>query len=212
MLSDRCPVCPVLSVCLSVTLVYCWTNQDETWHAGRPRPWPHCVRWGQLPLPKGAQPQFSAHICCGEMAAWIKMSFGMEIDLGPGDIVLDGDPAPPSPQRGRSPTPQFSAHFYCGQMAGCIKMPLGIEVGPSPSDFVLDGDPTSSPKRGAAPPIFGPRLLWPNGCMDQDATWCGGRPLSTRHCVRWERSFPSPKGAQPPIFSQCPLWPNGWMD
>jgi len=21
-------------------------EQDETWHAGRPRPWPHCVRWG----------------------------------------------------------------------------------------------------------------------------------------------------------------------
>ena len=28
------------------------------------------------------------------MAAWIKMSLGMELDLGPGDFVLDGDPAP----------------------------------------------------------------------------------------------------------------------
>jgi len=45
-----CPVCPVLS-CLSVCDVRAlwpngWTDQDETWHAGRPRPWPHCVRWG----------------------------------------------------------------------------------------------------------------------------------------------------------------------
>jgi len=48
----------------------------------------------QLPSPKGAHPQFSAHICCGQMAAWIKTPLGMEVDLGPGDYVLDGDPAP----------------------------------------------------------------------------------------------------------------------
>ena len=72
-----------------------WTDQDETWHAGRPRPWPHCVRWGpSSPSPKGAQPPFSAHICCGQMAAWIKMSLGMDLELGPGDFVLHQDPSP----------------------------------------------------------------------------------------------------------------------
>jgi len=50
------------------------------------------------------------------MAAWIKMSLGMEVGLGPGDFVLDGDPAPP-PQKGGGP-PKFSAHVYCGQTAG----------------------------------------------------------------------------------------------
>jgi len=31
-----------------------WTDQDETWHVGRPRLWPHCVRWGpSSPFPKG---------------------------------------------------------------------------------------------------------------------------------------------------------------
>jgi len=44
---------------------------------------------------KGVHPQFSAHVCCGQMAGWIKMSLGKEVGLGPGDIVLDGDPAPP---------------------------------------------------------------------------------------------------------------------
>jgi len=34
------------------------------------------------------------------MAAWIKMSLDMELGLGPGDFVLDGDPAP-LPKRGR---------------------------------------------------------------------------------------------------------------
>ena len=38
------------------------------------------------------------------MAAWIKMSLGMELGLGPGDFVLDGDPAP-LPQKGQSPSP-----------------------------------------------------------------------------------------------------------
>ena len=123
MLSVRC--LSVLSVCLSCPVCDVralwpngWADQDETWHAGRPRPWPHCVRWGHSSLPlKGhsPHPQFSAHICCGQMAAWIKMSLGMEVGLGPRDFMLDGDPAP-LPKTGAEP--QFSAHVYCGQTAG----------------------------------------------------------------------------------------------
>jgi len=78
------------------------------------------------------------------MAAWIKMPLGMEVGLSPGDIVLDGDPAP-LPKNGARPT-KFSAHVYCGQTAGWIKMTLGMEAGFSPGDFVLDGNPTSLPK------------------------------------------------------------------
>jgi len=45
MLSDRRPV---LSVCyVGVLWPKGWTNQDETRHAGRPRPWPYCVRLGR---------------------------------------------------------------------------------------------------------------------------------------------------------------------
>jgi len=29
-------------------------------------------------------------------------------------------------------------------------------------------------------------LLWPNGWMDQDATWKRGRPQPRPHCVRWD--------------------------
>jgi len=69
-----------------------------------------------------------------------------------------------------------------------------------------------SPK-GAQPPIFGPYLLWPNGSMDQDATWYGDRPRPKRHCVRWGPSSPSlQKGAEPPIFGPYLLWPNSCMD
>ena len=40
-------------------------------------------------------PHFSAHVCCGQTAGWIKMPLGTEVVLGQGHIVLDGDPAPP---------------------------------------------------------------------------------------------------------------------
>ena len=33
-------------------------------------------------------------------------------------------------------------------------------------------------------------VLWPNGLMDQDATWYGGRPRPRRHCIRWASSSP----------------------
>jgi len=66
----------------------------------------HSVLDGDPPLPplKGHTPQFSAHICCGQMAVWIKMPLGMEVSLGPGDIVLDGDPAPPPQKGGGAPS------------------------------------------------------------------------------------------------------------
>jgi len=73
------------------------------------------------PPPKRHSPQFSAHICCGQMVGRIKMPLGMEVGFGQGDFVLDGDPAP---KRGWSP--QFSAHVYCGQTAGWIKMAVGM--------------------------------------------------------------------------------------
>jgi len=64
-------------------------------------------------------------------------------------------------------------------------MPLLGEVGLGPNDIMLDGDPAPPPRKGGtAPPIFGPCLLWPNGWMDQDATWYRGRPWPRRRCVR----------------------------
>jgi len=119
----------------------------------------------------------------------------------------------PSPKRGHSPPPQFSAHPYCGQTAWCIKMSLGMEVGLSPSDFVLDGDPAPYPKRVESP-NFRPRLLWPNGCMDQDGTWYGGRPRPrpTRHCVRCGPSYPQKKGTSTQFLAHvyCEQM-AGWM-
>ena len=79
------------------------------------------------------------------------MPLGMELGLSLDDFVLDGNPALPLPQKGRSP--QFSAHIYCDQTAAYIKMPLATEVGLGPNDIVLDGDPDApSQKGGRVPP------------------------------------------------------------
>ena len=97
---------------------YSWMDQDETWRRGKPRP---------------------RH------------------------IVLDQDPAPPPKW---AHTSQFSAHVCFRQTAGWIKMPLGTKVGLGPGHIVLHGDP-ASPKRGTAPPIFGPWLFWPSSRPSQ---------------------------------------------
>jgi len=51
-----------------------------------------------------APPHFSAHVYCGQTAEWIMLSLGAEVGLGPGDIVLDGDPTPPTEMGTAAPT------------------------------------------------------------------------------------------------------------
>jgi len=46
------------------------------------------------------------------MAGWMETPLGMEVDLGPGHIVLDGVPA--LRERGTAAPPLFSAGVYCG--------------------------------------------------------------------------------------------------
>ena len=151
---------------------------------------PHCLRWGPAPHPpKGHSP----HICCGQMAVWIKMPLGVKVGLGPGDFVLDGTQLP---QKG---APLFSAHVYCGQTA--IKMPLGMEVGLGQSDIVLVGDPAPPQKRGGySLPQFSAHFY----CGQMVV--CIRIPLGTEvglslgDVVLGGPSSPSPKGAQPLSF------------
>jgi len=114
-----------------------WPNgsmdQDATWYEGRPRPTRHYVRCGpSYPQRKGhTHPtQFLAH--CGQVAGWMKMPLGTEVDLGPGHIVLDGVHLP---RKGHS-TPPFSAHVYCGHgrpsqllLSSCYKSSAVAEMG-----------------------------------------------------------------------------------
>jgi len=53
-------------------------------------------------------------VYCGQTAGWIKMPLGTEVGLGPGDIVLDGDPAPP--QGGTTAPPLFGPSIAAKQL------------------------------------------------------------------------------------------------
>jgi len=95
---------------------------------------------------------------------------------------------------------------------GWIKMKLGVKAGLVPGHIVLGGEltPSFNPKKEHSPPIFGPCLLWLNGCMGQDATSYPCRPRPQRaHCVRWRPCSSNGKGHSSfPLFGACLLWPN----
>jgi len=75
-------------------------DQDGTWYRLEVGLGPcHIVLDGDLP-PKGHSrpPSFrSMYVCCGQTAGWIKMPLDREVDIGPGDSVLHGDPASQPP-------------------------------------------------------------------------------------------------------------------
>ena len=121
------------SVCLSVSPV-CnvgvlwpngWTDQDETWHAGRPRPRPHCVTWGpSSPSLKGAQPPIFGWWKRLDGSRF-KMALGMEVHgHRSSHIVLAWDTAP-SP-KGAEP-PNFLLIYVVTKRLDASKMPLGIK-------------------------------------------------------------------------------------
>jgi len=70
-----------------------------------------------------------------------------------------------------------------------------MEVGLGPGHIVLDGAQLPHPRRGghSSPSLFGP-CLWPNGWMDQGATWYGDGRRPRRRCVRWGPSSTHGKG------------------
>jgi len=75
----------------------------------------------------------------------------MEVGLGPGDFVFDGDLATSRTKGTPTPT-QFLAHVYCGQTAGWMKAPLYTEVDLGTGHIVLDVVPAVREKGTAAPP------------------------------------------------------------
>jgi len=124
------------------------------------------------------------------------MKLGTQAGLGPGHLVLDGDPAP-SPKKGHSP--QFSANVRWSQTAGWINVLLG-KVGLRPDDFVRWGP--APPKKGAQPP---PQLSVHVYCV-QTAGWIK-MPLGTEagldpgdFVLDGDPALPQKKGAQPPNF------------
>jgi len=77
------------------------------------------------------------------------MPLGMEVGLGPGHVMLDGDPAPPPPEKGTATPPLFIPGLLWPNGC-CIRIPFGTEIGLGPGDIALDGDPAPPMERSTA--------------------------------------------------------------
>ena len=90
----------------------------------------------------------------------------------------------PPPQKGGH-SPQFSAHVYCGQTVCSVCLS-----------------------------VCGVGVLWPNGWMDQDETWYGGRPRTRAHVVvagsPSNTMWPGPRPTAVPscILIHPTVWPQ----
>ena len=105
----------VVRSCLSVCDVCAlwpngWTDLDETWHAGRPRPWPHSVRWGPSPRPpkRGGAP----YPIFDPFLFWPNGSMHQNTTwygCGPQSrgLCVRWRPSPPFPTKGAEPPPNF---------------------------------------------------------------------------------------------------------
>jgi len=123
-----------------------------------------------------APPIFGPCLLC-QTVGWTKMPLCTEVGLGPDDIVLDGDPAPP--KKGHSTPPPLFGPCLFGQTAGRIKMPLGMEVDLGQCHFVIDGDP--APERGTAAPLFSAHV------------YCGQTIAGLSYCwalvIQWDPNY-----------------------
>ena len=134
------------------------------------------------------------------------MPLDTEIGLGLRDIVLDGDPAPPSLKRH---SPQFSANDRCGQItAGWTKMQLGMEVGLGPGDCVQLAPSYLQKKRHTHPAQFLAHVY-----CGQTAGWikmplCTEVNVGSGDVVLDGVAAPRKRGTSP-VFGSCIFWPNG---
>jgi len=125
--------------------------------------------------------------------------------LGPGHIVLDGDPDALS-QKGAQPKkgaePPILIPFLLWPNGWMHQDAIRYGGRPQPRRLCVRWGPSYPQQKGHTNPypIFGPCLLWPNGCMDEDATWYGCRPRPRPHCVRRGPSSPAKGSQQPPSF------------
>ena len=154
-------------------------DQDENWHAGRPRPWPHVVRWDTAhPRKEAQQPPLSkftgAGFACVRIIlnpcllwpnGWMDQDqTWQEVGLYPGHICYMGT-QPPSP-KGALLAPNFRPMPVVAiRLDGSRWHLAGGRPRPRPH-CVRWGRSSPSPK-GVQPPIFGPCLLWLNGRPSQ---------------------------------------------
>jgi len=174
-------------------------DQDATWYEGRPQPRQHCFRWNPAP-PMGHSPQFLAYVYCRQVPSvlwrcWLGGRKGIRPvkkwgDDGGGHWLV-------------------RMEWHPAGWSVCLPLLIFPRTIKSRSYVSSDsGPPGWSQKKGRKMVVvYGGGLLWPNGWMDQDASWYGGRPRPRPHCIRWWPSSPAPeRGTAAPSF-----WPMSFV-
>ena len=82
------------------------------------------------------------------------MSLGEEVGLGPGHIVLDADPAFPTPKGAQKSSNFQPMSIVAKRMDYSIKMQLGTKVGLGSGHIMSDGDLASPQKKGGTALTF----------------------------------------------------------
>jgi len=91
------------------------------------------------------------------MAGWIKTVLGMEVGLGPGHIVLDGDPTP-SQKRGRCPVLNLRPISIVAKRLDASHA-TWYGGRPQPRRLCVRWGRSPLPKKGAEPPNFRPMFV-----------------------------------------------------
>ena len=107
-------------------------------------------------------------VYCGQRVGRIKMKLGMQVGLGPGHIVLHGNPAPP-PLNGHSPPPNFRPISVADKWLHASRCHLVWSKDSAQATLCWMGTPFLLPKRGRSTQIFGPSIvakrLHGSGCL-----------------------------------------------
>jgi len=125
--------------------------------------------------------QFLAHVYCGQMAGWIKMPHGTEVNLGLGDVVLDGVAVSPLPHPKRG-TAQVFGPYLLWPNGWMDEDASSYGSRPRPRQHCVRRGPAPQRKGHSSPRLFGlfycghgrPSLLQLSSCMKQE----GQHPLT----------------------------------
>jgi len=109
---------------------------------------------------KGHNPlQSSANVRCGQTVGWTKIPLAMEVSLGPGDFVFDGDPCSSFPRKKAQPPPHFWPMSIVAKRLDGSRCHLVLVRGkPRPRPHCVRLGPSSPAKGAHQPPLFGPCL------------------------------------------------------
>jgi len=158
------PVLSCLSVCLSVTLVYCGQTVDGSrrnlaWRWPRFPPH-HIVLDGDPAAPKKAQ-----SLILGPRLSWLNGWIDQDATWyggSPKHRRHCGRWGPISTKKSQQPPPLFRP-MYCGQTVDGSRCHWYRGRPRSTPHWVRWGPSTTHTKWAQQPPIFSPCLLWPNG-------------------------------------------------